>query len=139
MADDHKAIIRAFIAGLNEGDLSVIDRYMAPEFADHDPGRAGLPPGIEGFKQFFAAMKQAFPDTMVIPEDMVAEGDKVAVRFTVRGTHRGEFMGIAPMGKEVVVQGMDINRMANGKIAERWGIADSLSMLQQLGVIPSSR
>jgi predicted ester cyclase len=76
---------------------------------------------------------------MVIPEAMVAEGDKVAVRFTVRGTHRGEFMGIAPTGKEVVVQGMDINRMANGKIVERWGIADSLSMLQQLGVIPSSR
>jgi predicted ester cyclase len=84
-------------------------------------------------------MKQAFPDAMVIPEAMVAEGDKVAVRFTVRGTHRGEFMGIAPTGKEVVVQGMDINRMANGKIVERWGIADSLSMLQQLGVIPSSR
>ena len=70
-------------------------------------------------------------------EDVIAEGDKVAVRFTFRGTHQGELMGIPPTGKQVTISGMDINRIAGGKIAERWAVFDMLGMLQQLGVMPA--
>ena len=70
-------------------------------------------------------------------EDMIAEGDKVAVRFTLRGTHGGDLMGIPPTGKPVAVTGIDINRIADGKIAERWANFDALGLMQQLGVIPT--
>jgi predicted ester cyclase len=83
-------------------------------------------------------LRQAFPDGGVTIEEVIAEEDKVAVRFTYRGTHQGELMGIAPTGTQVTVSGMDINRIVEGKIAERWAVFDMLGILQQLGVVPTS-
>jgi predicted ester cyclase len=78
----------------------------------------------------------AFPDLELTIEDQVAEGDEVVTRFTARGTHRGELMGIPPTGRKVVVTGISIDRLVNGKTVESWTNYDVLSMMQQLGIIP---
>jgi steroid delta-isomerase-like uncharacterized protein len=87
-------------------------------------------------KQGTAAFFSAFPDLAFTVEDMVAEGDKVAYRVTVRGTHKGQFMGIAPAGKKIEMKNTCIFRINNGKVAEWWGTLDGLRMMRQLGAIP---
>ena len=113
-----------------------MERFFAPDYVDHS--RPGLPPGPEGVTAFIAVVRAAFPDLVVGIADTVAEGDKVAVRGTLRGTHRGEFLGIPPTGKPFAVSFIDLNRIAGGKLVERWASQDDLGMLQQLGVIPAS-
>src|SRR5258708_38594660 len=93
--------------------------------------------GKEAFKQFLSMYLTAFPDLHFTIEDIIAEGDTVVVRFTFRGTHQGDLMGIPPTGKQVVVTGIDIICAANGKVVEEWVNRDELSLLQQLGVIPT--
>ena len=93
-------------------------------------------PGLAGLKDFYAAYRKAFPDFHFTLDDVLAEGDKVFVRMTIRATHRGEFMGVKPTGKAVTFSKMDIFRIFNGKILEHWDQADRLSLLQQIGVVP---
>ena len=81
-------------------------------------------------------VRSAFPDMQATIEDMIAEGDKVAVRYTGTGTHKGELMGIPATGKQIAVTGIEIIRIAGGKMVERWEAFDNLSFMQQLGVIP---
>ena len=88
-------------------------------------------------KQIFAALRAGFPDFQTTIEDLIAEGDKVAGRISWQGTHKGELMGIPPTGKHVKVTEMQIYRMTNGKIVERWVESDVLGMMQQLGIIPT--
>ena len=83
------------------------------------------------------ACLNVFPDLTFSAEDMIAEGDKVAVRFTMRGTHKGEFMGVPATGKQFEVSGIDIVRFAGGKAVEHWGVTDTMAMMQQLGAVPS--
>ena len=93
---------------------------------------------VEDLKQFFVMLRSGFPDFQATMEDLLAEGDKVALRFTFRGTHQGEFLGIAPTGKQVTMVGIDIFRIADGRIVELWGQEeDVLGMMQQIGAIPS--
>ena len=110
--------------------------FISPDFVDHS-----LPPGMsqgpEGFRQLSAMFNQAFTDVRVEVEQLVAEGDRVADRVVVRGTHQGEFMGIPATGKQVVFTSTNINRLAGGKIAEHWGDVDNLGLLQQLGAVPA--
>ena len=134
--EENKAIeLRFFEEVVNKGNLAVIDEIVAANFVQHDP-----PPGItadrEGMKQFFTTHLSAFPDFHSTLEDMFAEGDKVVQRFTARGTHKGEWMGIAPTGKQVTIPGMAIHRITGGKIVEGWTSMDMLGALQQLGIIP---
>ncbi len=135
--EENKAVeLRFFEEVVNKGNLAVIDEIVAANFV----GRSALPgvaPDREGYKQFFAMAHSAFPDFHSTLEDMIAEGDKVVQRFTVRGTHKGEWMGIAPTGKQIEVGGIAIHRLAGGKIVEDWTSMDMLGMMQQLGVIPS--
>lgn len=98
---------------------------------------AGLPAGINGVKTFFRGFWEAFPDARLRGEDIVVgEGDRVAIRYAIDGTHRGTFAGVAPTGKKVTVLGQTILRFASGKCAERWNAADMLGLLQQLGAAP---
>ncbi len=117
------------------GDEAALEELLAPDFVDHDalPGQS---PGREGHKQILAAFRSAFPDLQVATEDIIAEGDKVVSRWTARGTHQGELMGIAPTGKEVTIKGIDVLRIAEGRIVERWAESNDLEMMQQLGAIP---
>jgi predicted ester cyclase len=122
---------------LVNGNLDAIDHLVDPSVVSHSPF-PGQAPGRDGFKQAFAMFRAAFPRLRVEIHELVAEGDKVAGYFTVTGVHTGDFMGIAPTGKTVTYDEMAIVRIANGKIAEHWSVADTLSMMQALGMVTMS-
>jgi steroid delta-isomerase-like uncharacterized protein len=133
--EQNKAILRqVYEAAFHQRNLDALDEVIAPDSIDHNlPPEQ--PPGLEGAKQVFSSFHTAFPDLQVNVEDMIAQGDKVVARLTVRGTHQGEFMGITPTGYQVTFTGIDIVRIADGKVVERWGNFDDLGMMQQLGLM----
>ncbi len=133
----NKAIIRRFVEEVqNGGDLTVLDEIAAPDYVNHT-APPGVPPDREGLKQLTAMFRRAFPDGRVAIEDLVAEGDRVVTRKTFRGTHRGELMGMPPTGRAIAIQLIDIVRLADGKMTERWLSMDQLGMMQQLGLAPT--
>ncbi len=136
-AEEHKAIVQRAVDAFNHTDLEAVDRLFAADYVDHDRARAGLPPGPAGVKLAWQGLRAAFPDLHATIEETVAEGDRVAVRGVIRGTHQGELMGLPPTGKAVTMALIDINRIADGQLVERWGEADMLGLLQQLGAIPA--
>ena len=137
MSEQNNAIARrVFEEVWNKGNLDALDEVYVTDVVGHN-APPGQPPGIKGTRQFIGMYLQAFPDTRMVVEDQVAEGDKVVTRWTATGTHRGELMGMPPTGKSVRVTGITINRLEGGKIVEEWGTFDQLGMLQQLGAIPS--
>ena len=120
-----------------EGNLDLADDLIAPDFVDHDSAMPEEVHGIEGFKDFVRMFRSAFPDLHVEVQDQVAEGDKVATRWTASGTHEGELAGIPATGNWVEITGMEISRISGGKIAEIWDNYDVMGMMQQIGAIPS--
>ena len=133
--EENKALVRRCIDEMDKGNWAILDELLARDYVYHMSGRP-KPLTREETEQFARAVRAAFPDGHVTIEDMIAEGDKVAMRYTSRGTHKGEFMGIPATGKEVVVTGIVISRMVEGKIAEDWEEFDGVGFFQQLGVIP---
>ena len=135
----NKELVRKWVDEvLNKRDVSEQSpayQLVAVDFVGHFPGQPPIE-GLETYRQFGSVYFNAFPDLQIIPEDLIAEGDKVTMRYGWRGTHKGELMGIPPTGKQVTTSGISILRVANGKIAEQWDSFDNLGMLQQLGVIP---
>ena len=119
----------------NTGNVELINELFATNFVERDPSNPV--PGLEGVRQLVMMYRSGFPDLHITIEDWVVEGDKVAARFTARGTHKGPLMGVPPTGKQTTITGIDILRFENGKIAEHWGNQDLLGMLQQLGAIPA--
>ena len=133
---DLKAVTRRFYADVvNQGNFDLIDEIAAENFVDHEEF-PGFGNDREGAKQFFAMIRTAFPDLNMAIEDMVAEGDRVVVRVTMSGTHQGEFMGIPATGKRISVPTIDIMRFDGEKVAEHWGVTDTMAMMQQLGAMP---
>jgi predicted ester cyclase len=131
----NKQIVDRFITGLfTDGDLSAVDRYLDPGFINHDPPLPGAPDGPEGMRQAAEVFRRAFPDWRSEDEQLVAEGDLVVESFVASGTHSGSVMGEQPTGREVVLRGINIFRIADDKIVERWGCLDQLGLLQQLGL-----
>ena len=137
---DNKALVQEWVDKvLNTRDVSEQSpayQLVAADFVGHFPGQPAIE-GLEAFRQFGSLYFSAFPDLQITPEDLIAEGDKVTMRYGWCGTHKGELMGIPPTGKQVVTSGISILRVTNGKIAEQWDNFDNLGMLQQLGIIPS--
>ena len=119
----------------NQGNLAVADELIAANFINH--AAPGAPPGPASFQQLVTLYRTAFPDAQFSIEDLLASGDKVAMRNTFSGTHRGPFMGIAPTGKHVSQEQMHIVRVASGQVVEHWAVRDDLSLMQQLGTIHS--
>ena len=133
----NKEIVRRLIDGVwRDRNLALVDELVAQDYVGHDPTQPAPIQGREGFKQFVGMYQSAFQDAAITIDDQVAEGDNVVTRWTGRGTHTGELMGIAPTGKEVTVSGITISRLAGGKIAEEWELMDALGMLVQLGAVP---
>jgi len=133
--EENKSIVRRFFeVGPSRGDLDAANELLAPDFFLHVP----LPcsPGVRGIDEVVSACRAAFQDLQVTVEDMVTEGDMVAARFTARGVHNGAFMGLPPTGKPITMTGMEIFRLEKGKIAELWGEANLLGLMQQLGILP---
>jgi steroid delta-isomerase-like uncharacterized protein len=138
--DDHMTteqnttIVREFIDALfTKGDLGSVDRYLAEDFVDHDPP-LGLPGGRESIRTAGAMMRTACPDWHSDLELLVADDDLVVERFTASGTHRGELMGVAATGRTLSLPGINIFRIRDGRIVERWGRLDELGLLRQLGL-----
>ena len=133
----NKASMRRFYDEVfNKKNKAAIDEFIDPNQVDHD-APPGTPGGLKGAKQTITMYLTAFPDLHFTVEDLIAEGDKVVARLTVRGTHQGIFMGIPPTGKKATSTAIDINRIVGGKSVEHWLKMDSLGLLQQLGVIPA--
>jgi steroid delta-isomerase-like uncharacterized protein len=130
--ESNKALVREHYERLtNRKDLTAADEQLAPDFVDHD-ALPGLPGGPEGVKAWMRLLHGAFPDLSVEIEDLVAEGDRVAVRATWRGTHQGPFMGQAATGRSVQFGGMVFWRIAEGRIAERWAYLDRAALQKQI-------
>ncbi len=119
---------------LVRGNLTALDELVASDVVSHSPF-PGQTPGREGFKQAFAQFRAAFPELQVTVRDVLADGAKVVGYFTVSGEHRGEFFGIPATGKTVSYDEIAIVRFQDGLIVEHWSVADSLSMLQELGAV----
>ncbi len=135
--EENKAIARRwFEEGINRHNLAIMDELFAPDFTEHMPIGPGAQ-SLEEAKQFVAGTSAGMPDMRATVEEMVAEGDKVVVRYTVTGTQTGDFMGIPATGKPIKMTAIDILRFKDGKIAEHWLEGDQLGMMQQLGVIPT--
>ena len=136
--EQDKALVRRFVEEIfNRGNMSVVDEVFAPDFVEHEELPAGIPSNREGVVQLTTMLRSAFPEFNATIDDIIAEGDKVVIRMTWRGTQEGEFLGIPPTGKSISIGVIDIIRMADGKAVEHWGQMDSMGMLQQLGAIPA--
>jgi len=139
-AEGIKALARHFIDELNRGKVAamvVLDELCATDFVWH-PSTGKDMGGLKDFKRNTSEVYSAIPDAHINIDDMVAEGDRVAVRWTVTGTHKGEFMGIPPTNKKVTSWGIEIYRIAGGKFVESWERFDDLGLMQQLGIVPTS-
>jgi steroid delta-isomerase-like uncharacterized protein len=135
-AEENKALVRRFVEEFwNEGNAAAADELMAIDAAIHMP--TGEVVNLDGLKSFAGTFRGAFPDWHSTFEELIAEGDRVAERWTGRGTHRGELQGIPPTGKRVEVPGSVFYRIVGGKIVEFRGQLDMMSLMQQLGVIAS--
>jgi steroid delta-isomerase-like uncharacterized protein len=133
----NKEIVRRLVNGVwTDRNLALVDELVAQDYVGHDPTQPESIRGRDGFKQFVGMYQSAFEDAAITIDDQIAEGDNVVTRWTGRGTHTGELMGIAPTGKEVTVSGITISRLAGGKVAEEWELMDALGMLVQLGAVP---
>ena len=133
--EKNKALVRRFY-GESVHNPALLDELLAPTYLLHLPGSSAIS-GIEPAKQLMVAYTSGFPDLQLTTEDVIAEGDKVAIRNTWRGTHQGIFQGILPTGKYVTFTGTDIFRFVGDKIAEQWADLDALGLMQQLGVLPT--
>lgn len=133
-AQENKATIqRIFEQAWNRGDFAVADEAIGAGVL-HSPAASDVK-GPDGFKQYVSGVRRAFSDLKITIQDQVAEGDKVATRWTVTGTHDGAFMGIAPTGKKVSVAGMTIDSFSDGKLSESWNNWDALGLMRQIGAI----
>lgn len=136
MSEHNKAFVRRLIEGvIGAGNFALVDDLVSPDYVWHSSNPQTNT--RDGHKQFFVTLRRAFPDLQITVQDQVGEGDKVVTRWTAHGTHRGEFAGIGPTGRRVVMTGIDIDRVAGGKLMECWTSSDELSLLQQLGAIPA--
>src|SRR5437588_3228716 len=132
----NKAIVRKYIELWSTGNLALADEVLAADFVDHThPNQAA---GPESVKQEVKTFREGFPDARITIEQMIGEGDTVAFRFALRGSHLGMFAGFAPTGKEDVLTGVDFIRLADGKMVELWSTQETLSWAQQLGFKISS-
>ena len=136
-AEENKAVLRRWIEAYNERDLQAEAEVLASDYVAHVPAAPGPLEGLEAWRQFSGSFAEAFPDLRLTVQDIAAEGDTVAARVAFRGTHRGEFQGIPPTGKEVAFSSMEFNRMVDGKVEEHWVELDLFGLMQQLGVIPN--
>ena len=138
MSEQNKALVRLLMEeDISRGDVAVAARIIHPEFLDHT-NPPGMQHGLAGHNAIVALFRAAFPDQWWQIEDLIAEGDRVVARTTMRGTHRGDFFGLPPTGQSVVLTGVHIMRVADDRIVEHWGSNDDLGLMRQLGAMPAT-
>ena len=136
MIQANKQLMSRFVELINSASEPLAEELIHPGAAFHVPGRADPMVGPAGYLAVIAMMRAGFPDIQWTLEEMVAEADKVAARFTMRGTHRGRFFGVPPTGRPITVQAMNLYRISAGQIIEEYGQPDLLGLLQQIGAAP---
>jgi steroid delta-isomerase-like uncharacterized protein len=133
MSEENKALARRVVEEVwNRGDVAVVDETFAADYIEHNP-RPGQDVGLDGYKAGVTMMRSAFPDLRLDLQDVIAEGDRVALRYTLHGTHQGELMGLPASGNSVASDGMVFARVQDGRVVERWGVQDMLTLVQQIG------
>jgi steroid delta-isomerase-like uncharacterized protein len=137
-AQENKAIVQRFWKVWEEGNIDLVDELLAADHVNHNPATPDQPAGAEGVREVVNMFRSAMPDLKVVIEDMIAEGDKVVVRYTLEGTHEGDLFGVPPTGRRLSIKSIAVERVSEGKLREHWRITDSLDMMQQLGVVPES-
>jgi steroid delta-isomerase-like uncharacterized protein len=134
MSEANKALVRRAIEELvNKGNFSLLDELVSSDYTYYEP-TLGKIDGPEGYKTLVAMYRSAFPDLTLEVEEQIAEADTVVTRWSARGTHLGELMGVSPTGREVAVQGIVISRVRNGQLAQDFESYDVYGMMRQLGV-----
>jgi steroid delta-isomerase-like uncharacterized protein len=137
MSEENKSVVRRWYAEVtNQGKLEVADELLAPEYVCHDPNSEAGEVRADTLKESITYFRNALAEMRFEIEDMIAEGDKVVTRWTLRGTHRGELFGVKPTGERVAMSGIVISRVAEGKIVEEWDEYDLLGLMRQLGAVP---
>ncbi len=130
-----EVVRRTYDEVLNKRHLELLDELARPDYVEHDP-LPGQREGLEGIRDRFSMLIQALDPQFTI-HDIIAEGDRVAVRWTNSGTHVGEFVGAPPTGRSFSIAGTDIYRMEDGKLAEHWHVVDMYGLMIQLGLLPT--
>lgn len=137
MSEANKAIVRRFYEEvMNRGNASLLDEIVAPDFTDHGEALFGSPQGRDALKRSIIETPTIFANLNVQLHDVIADGELVGVRGTMRCFQQEELLGISPSGNELTWNGLALFRVMNGKITERWFNSDSLSIVQQLGLVP---
>ena len=136
-AEANKMAKRRYFEAFNVQNLDAIDELFAPEYVLHIPGSPDVE-GPETLKQMVAGTLAALSDPIMIIEDMVAEGDRLATRWTLTAIHSGEFLGVPPTNKQITMNGMIIDRFVGGKVVEAWDSFDMYGVMQQLGALPAT-
>lgn len=136
MSEQNKALVRQVMVDVwQDGKLEKIDDYYAEDFVSHDD-TPGIPQNREGLKMFAGMLEAAFSGGAVTVDDQISEGDRVVTRWSSTSSHSGDFLGVPASGNEVKITGINVSRIAGGKIVEEWGEADMLGLMQQIGAVP---
>lgn len=136
MSESNKSLCRRLYEDVwNNRNFKAVDELFTANYTDHDPNSPGFGRGPEGVRKLLNYYTGAFPDSRFTIEDILSDDDRCAVRWTVRGTHRGELGGVQPTGKQVTITGVTVLRITNGKISESYVNWDALGLMQQLGVV----
>ncbi len=133
---DNKQLMERFVEFINTASETLANELISPNAIFHVPGRPEPMIGPGGYLEILAMMRSGFPDVQWTLEEMIAEGDNVAARFTMKGTHQGSFFGVPPTGRKITVQAMNFYHWSNGKIVGERGQPDFLGLLQQIGAAP---
>jgi steroid delta-isomerase-like uncharacterized protein len=136
MTAENKVVMRRFVEFINTGSEKLAEELISPDAVFHVPGRPEPMRGPAGYLAVIGMMRSGFPDIQWTLEEMIAEDDKVAARFTMRGTHQGSFFGVPPTGKAIAVQAMNFYRLSGGRFIEERGQPDLLGLLMQIGAVP---
>lgn len=132
IAAAHKGVVRRFYKEVfADWNMALVDEVVSPQFRSHDWPEGG-PTGPPAFRDFYAAIRSALPDARYEVDDLIAEGDKVVVRWRLLGTHKGDFRGIAPTGRAIALKGIAIYRVKDGKLMERWVVSDLHGLLEEI-------
>jgi steroid delta-isomerase-like uncharacterized protein len=137
MSEQNKALVRRELEMFSTGDFSAIDEILSPDYVGHDPAMPEPLRGPDAFKAQCEGYRTAFPDLQLTVDHQVAEGDYVVTRWTARGTHEGDLMGIAPTGNSVTTTGISIERVVEGLVVEDYTEWDALGLMQAVGAVPA--
>jgi steroid delta-isomerase-like uncharacterized protein len=135
--EDNLAVQQKFGGAVNSGQLELLRDVIASDVVDHDPA-PDQGAGPEGYIRMFAALRASFPDLEISGDQLVIDDDKIAIAYTMTGTQKDEFLGVAPTGRKIRARGVQIARFKDGKMVERWGSSDQLGILQQIGARETS-